>query len=200
MERKLIAASFGFAIACALAASCDDDPEFTDGPTTTTGSGVIDQTGDSCVTPNDCYPHVSHADLKGEVQCLDRVEDGYCTHLCTADEDCCAVQGECPVDHPEVCAPFESTGMMMCFVSCEAADVGTRDENDYCREFADDEFICRSTGGGSQNRKVCVPGGGGSCTVVEDCSATFPHCCFNDIGTIRYCYDDVEAAGRDCLP
>jgi hypothetical protein len=42
--------------------------------------------------------------------------------------------------------------MMMCFLSCE--DVGD-DDNGYCHEHASAAFNCRSTGGGSANRKVC---------------------------------------------
>ena len=76
---------------------------------------------------------------------------------CEVDDDCCAVEGECDDDRPQVCAPFESTGVRRCFLSCEAQVVGDRDENDYCAEFAHRDFGCRSTGGGSANRKVCVP-------------------------------------------
>jgi len=95
------------------------------------------------------------------VQCLDRVPNGYCTHLCATDADCCAVPGECRTGIKQVCAPFESTGLMMCFLSCETADVaadaGTTDPTVFCQRFANAAFGCRSTGGGAKNRKVCLP-------------------------------------------
>ena len=138
-------------------------------------------------------------DLAGEVHCLDRVEDGYCTHECQDDEDCCAVEGECEEGHPQVCAGFTSTGLVLCFLSCESADVGDKDENEYCRELGGDEFICRSTGAGSGNKKVCIPEGGGACTVATDCDGAWPYCCVDDTGQDHRCYNEADAAGRDCL-
>lgn len=120
--------------------------------------GSPDNAGEVCEVADDCYPDVE-GELSGEAQCLDRVESGYCTHLCETDDDCCAVEGECESDLKQVCAPFESTGLKMCFLSCEGEDVGEQDENEYCQEHAHERFICRSTGGGSENRKVCVPEG-----------------------------------------
>lgn len=120
--------------------------------------GTADQAGQPCTQASECYPGIDPAKLKGgAVQCLDRVPGGYCTHLCTKDADCCAVSGECPGGHPEVCAPFESTGMMMCFLSCEASNLGGLDETSYCQQYAGDAFGCRSTGGGKDNRKICSP-------------------------------------------
>ncbi|MGZ3418966.1 MAG: hypothetical protein ACXVEF_32270 [Polyangiales bacterium] len=52
---------------------------------------------------------------------------------------------------------------MMCFLSCETADLtaapdaGTTDPTVYCQNYANAGFSCRSTGGGKDNRKVCVP-------------------------------------------
>jgi hypothetical protein len=128
------------------AAACDDEEE---------------NTGEACEVADDCFDGLDDRDMiAGEIECLDRVEDGYCTHRCETDEDCCAVEGECRTDHPQVCAPFENeSSVKRCFLSCEPAVVGDQDEGDYCREFANDEFGCRSTGGGDQNRKVCVPPG-----------------------------------------
>jgi len=121
------------------------------------GDGAGEQAGQSCGVPEDCYPDVEDpSTLKGEIECLDRVPGGYCTHLCVTDDDCCAVEGECRSGYPQVCAPFESTGMRMCFLSCEAEQVGDLDETEYCHEFANTGFSCRSTGGGSENRKVCA--------------------------------------------
>lgn len=129
-------------LAAALAGCDDDKPE-------------RENTGNSCETVDECYPEVDHGDLTGEVVCMDRVEEGYCTHHCTTNTDCCAVENECESEFPQVCAPFESTGEMYCFLSCE----GVEDENNYCQENAHPSFICRSTGGGGLNRKVCVPEG-----------------------------------------
>lgn len=126
-------------------------------------NGTTEQTGQSCAAPTDCYPGLDAGTLKGAVQCLTRVTGGYCTHLCTTDADCCAVPGECKTGFKQVCAPFESTGQNMCFLSCEAADVtaapnaGTTDPTTYCHDFANAAFGCRSTGGGKANRQVCVP-------------------------------------------
>lgn len=119
--------------------------------------------GQSCAEPAECYPGIDAGALRGDVECLARVPGGYCTHLCETDADCCAVPGECKTGFKQVCAPFESTGKMMCFLSCErgdlhpAADGSELDDTQYCRAYASPEFGCRSTGGGSKNRKVCVP-------------------------------------------
>ena len=113
--------------------------------------------------------------IEGTVQCLERVSEGYCTHLCGSDADCCAAEGECVSDLPQVCSPFESTGMMMCFLSCEPEDVASTDAADeqaFCQHEVGPAFICRSSGGGSNNRKVCVPGDcgvGSSCAETADC-------------------------------
>lgn len=117
-------------------------------------------TGQVCQVAEDCYPGLDPATLKGEPVCMTRVPNGYCTHACTQDTDCCALTGECPDHLPQVCAPFESTGEMNCFLSCENTDVtnaGFADANAFCQAKANAAFICRSTGGGSLNRKVCVP-------------------------------------------
>ncbi len=137
---------------CGLALSgCGDDDD----------DGVGDA-GSQCGEADDCYPDVEDGDLvSGGMAgaatkiCLDRTENGYCTHTCQTDADCCAAEGECDNDFPQVCAPFESTGMMMCFLSCEETD--GLDENEFCGRYAARGFNCRSTGGGAANRKVCFP-------------------------------------------
>ena len=108
------------------------------------------------------------------LQCLDRVRGGYCTNLCETDADCCAVAGECETNLKQVRSPFESTGQKMCFLSCEDEDIaaataahGLPDAGDagdagdpatlYCQTFAAPNTTCRSSGGGSSNRKVCIP-------------------------------------------
>ena len=122
-----------------------------------------ENTGDSCSSPEHCYPGIGDAELQGgEAVCMTRVEGGYCTHYCATDADCCAVEGECVTGVPQVCSPFESTGELYCFLSCEAdvvANSGLADETEYCQRNAHRSFICRSSGGGSANRKVCVPNG-----------------------------------------
>jgi hypothetical protein len=139
--RCAFAASFGLAVSVA----CHDED--------------VENAGMPCDEPGECYPEVADEDLAtlGELVCLDRVPGGYCTHLCDSDDDCCSVEGECESDFPQVCAPFESTGMMMCFLSCEAEDIGDNDEGTFCHDYAHPDFGCRSTGGGNENRKVCVP-------------------------------------------
>jgi hypothetical protein len=122
------------------------------------GGDDVENTGRSCEVADDCYPGLDHASLHGDVRCLDRVQGGYCTHLCVDDDDCCAVEGECATSHPQVCSPFENDTTTTCFLSCEPDVIGDREENAYCREFAHESFLCRSSGGGTANRKVCVPG------------------------------------------
>jgi len=117
-------------------------------------------TGQACTTVNQCYPGVKTGDLVGDPVCLDKISGGYCTHLCQTDADCCAAAGECPGNRAEVCGPFESTGDMYCFLSCEAADLAKTtltDADVYCRDYAGAAFGCRSTGGGANNRKICAP-------------------------------------------
>ena len=119
-----------------------------------------EQTGQSCTSAAQCFPDTHDAALQGgPAVCMDRVPNGYCTHICTTDADCCAVPGECRTGYRQVCAPFESTNMKYCFLSCEAVpgDSGVTDTDAFCAAYAHAGFGCRSTGGGSENRKVCVP-------------------------------------------
>jgi len=139
---RILASALTAALVVATGACDDDDGE---------------NTGQTCAAPEDCYPGVDPAGILGEVRCLDRVPGGYCTHLCETDADCCAAEGECETGIPQLCAPFESTGLRQCFLSCEPDVIGDLEEGDYCHENANEAFLCRSTGGGSENRKVCVP-------------------------------------------
>jgi hypothetical protein len=119
-----------------------------------------EQTGQSCTSAAQCFPDTHDAALQGGAAvCLDRVTGGYCTHICTTDADCCAVPGECRTGYPQVCAPFESANAKYCFLSCETVpgDAGVTDADAFCTTYAHKDFGCRSSGGGSQNRKVCVP-------------------------------------------
>ena len=139
--------AFGFG----LLAGCSSDSDGGPGPT---------NTGQTCASADQCYSGVKAGDLVGDAVCLDKVTNGYCTHHCVQDSDCCAAAGECPDAHAEVCSPFESTPDMYCLLSCEDADLATTtltDANQYCKTYAGPAFGCRSSGGGSQNRKVCMP-------------------------------------------
>jgi hypothetical protein len=123
-----------------------------------------EQTGQSCAPTPDAAAGTCFSDLqesiKGTPVCITKVPDGYCTHTCKTDSDCCAVKGECKSGLSQVCAPFESSGAKYCFLSCEASALPKDTEDTaYCQENANAAFICRSTGGGSENRKVCVPNG-----------------------------------------
>jgi hypothetical protein len=149
LARALLAALAALTLPL-TAASCGDD--------TGDGDGDDGDVGSTCVKPSDCYPTIDPMEIQGDVVCIDKVEGGYCSHRCVADADCCAAQGECGDGHPEVCSPFESTGELYCFLSCEDAEVGDLDPTAYCDTFAHKGFQCRSSGGGSQNRMVCVPG------------------------------------------
>jgi len=162
----------------AITASCGKSE---DGNGTGPTGGSPEETGSTCEADNDCFPGVAEGGLRGEALCLTRVRDGYCTHTCEMDSDCCAVPGECRTDFPQVCSPFESTGMMMCFLSCEDADIadaGAEDEQAFCQRYASSDFICRSSGGGDLNRKICVPG---ACDVGADCN------------------DDADCNGLECI-
>ena len=146
-----IAAIFALGLVSWSLPGCGDDDNGGPPPT---------NTGQACEAVDQCYPGVKDGELLGEAVCLDRVEGGYCTHHCTQDSDCCAIAGECAGNHAEVCGPFESTGEMYCFLSCEKADLDAAKYTDadvYCQTFVSAAFHCRSTGGGSDNRKVCVP-------------------------------------------
>jgi hypothetical protein len=161
-----------------------------------------DLTGAICEAPDECFPGIEHDELAGDVRCLTRVRGGYCTYLCEADEDCCAVEGACVSDFAQVCSPFESTGENMCFLSCEAEDIpaldgGVPDEQEYCQRGAGPDFVCRSSGGGSANRKVCVPGAcgvGATCAGDEDCDPNLTCVSRFDGGycTVPDCTADAE--------
>jgi hypothetical protein len=123
--------------------------------------GGAQKTGMSCTQATDCYPGVDAGTIAGQVRCLG-LQGGYCSHTCTTDTDCCKAPGECATGIKEVCAPLESNPQTYCFVSCAAADIaptpdGGADPNAYCRSVAGSTFTCRSTGGGSNNKKFCAP-------------------------------------------
>jgi hypothetical protein len=127
------------------------------------GAPPVEQVGHSCTAASQCYATLDAAAIPGTVTCLTQLTNGYCTHTCQSDSDCCSVPGECITGFTEVCAPFESTAQKYCFLSCDAADIaaapdgGTTDPSVYCQTWAGAAFTCRSTGGGSANRKFCGP-------------------------------------------
>lgn len=127
---------------CLFVPSCDDDDDW-------------ENTGAPCNSAADCYPGIDQEEIAGEVVCMDLVPGGYCTHTCSSDADCCAYEGECQHEDQldQVCAPFESADEYYCFISCD----GQEDGNAYCQKWGHSDFNCRSTGGGSDNEKVCVP-------------------------------------------
>ena len=96
---------------------------------------------DTCAAADDCVVPEDQ-----EAACLEKGDDGFCTWECATDEDCDEAD---TTDHNFVCASFESSDGMHCFPSCEDVD----DEADHCGS----DMTCRSTGGGSDNRKVCFP-------------------------------------------
>ena len=139
----------------ALAAACSG-----------TSSGVTPppvQTGQSCSQASQCFATLDGAALRGTATCLTQLQGGYCTHTCQSDADCCAVPGECPTGVEQVCAPFENMSATYCFLNCAAsaipaaADGGTLDPTTFCQLWGNASFTCRSTGGGSANRKFCGP-------------------------------------------
>lgn len=172
-KRSLLAVPFVLGLVLAPACGGDDD-DGGGGGSGGTGGGSPDNVGSVCKVAGDCFPGVEAGALKGEAICLDRTDEGYCTHMCQDDSDCCAVEGECKTSLKQVCAPFESTAGKKCFLSCENADIGGADANQYCRDNVHPDFGCRSTGGGNQNRKVCFPvacGVGESCAADAECAA-----------------------------
>jgi hypothetical protein len=138
-----------------------------------TGDRGTEQTGQSCQVASDCYAGFDAQSLVGAATCIDNVSNGYCTHVCTQDSDCCATPGECKTGLKQVCAAFESSAVKYCFLSCEPTDIAAAADagggvdagssgDDYCHGQASTDFGCRSTGGGSGNRKVCLPTGAAS--------------------------------------
>jgi hypothetical protein len=89
-----------------------------------------------------------------EAACLGGGDAGFCTATCAVDADCAAIDGTgSRQDLAWVCAPFESEAGLHCFPSCEEAPEDETDPDAACP----DGTTCRSTGGGSDNRKICFP-------------------------------------------
>lgn len=192
MALRLFIAVTGFASGVAFYTACSSDEET--GTTTPPDSGFADagprgveQAGQACTSPAQCYLDKDGGEagaqlaIKGAIHCETKVENGYCTHECTSDSDCCAVPGECRTSIKQVCSPFTNTdNPKYCFLSCEEEDIraaiaanvdaggwdggavlvdGAPSDlaNGYCYHYASIHATCRSSGGGNQNRKVCIP-------------------------------------------
>jgi hypothetical protein len=189
---RLFIAVSGFAAGIAFYTACGDDEETgTTPPPAVPDAGPrgFEQAGQACTSPAQCYLNFDGGDagdggqlaVKGAIYCETKVPNGYCTHECTADTDCCAVPGECRTSIKQVCSPFTNTdNPKYCFLSCEEEDIRaaiaanvdaggwdggavlldgspTDLENGYCYHYASIYATCRSSGGGAQNRKVCIP-------------------------------------------
>ncbi len=188
--RVLLALVFAPAAVAVYAACGSDDESASTPPPAETGAGErgFEPAGQACTSPTQCYVDLA-ADggaeggtqlaVKGAIHCETKVQNGYCTHECTADTDCCAVPGECRTSVKQVCSPFTNTGNpKYCFLSCEDEDIRSAiaanvdaggwdggavdggsafDPNAYCYHYASVHSTCRSSGGGRENRKVCVP-------------------------------------------
>jgi hypothetical protein len=184
-SRSLFALSSCAAIAVVVLAcgGADSDPPPGGGAADGTDSPArgVEPAGQSCTTPAQCYADVERgadggAAVSGEVTCLAKVTNGYCTHTCAQDSECCRAPGECRTGVAQVCAPLSDQPAQYCFPSCEDEDIaralaanadagfydgGATDAGGvadaYCQSFAGATTKCRSTGGGNKNRKVCIP-------------------------------------------
>lgn len=99
----------------------------------------------ACGGPEDC-------DVPEDVDavCLDKSGEGFCSSECGVDDDCdYAEETEEGADYDFVCASFESENGLFCFPAC----VDGAEEGEECPG----GMTCRSTGGGSDNRKICFP-------------------------------------------
>ncbi len=107
--------------------------------------GTIGCGGDAiyepCDEPDDCTDIPESA----TAACIDKAGDGFCTWKCLEDADC-TWDDEDDASDERVCASFESTDDLYCFPRCD-------DDESACP----DGMVCRSTGGGDENRKICFP-------------------------------------------
>ncbi|MCB9762134.1 MAG: hypothetical protein H6739_20100 [Alphaproteobacteria bacterium] len=100
---------------------------------------------ETCEVAEDCGEVVPE---DATAVCIDKSGEGFCTWTCEADADCENLDYD--EDFARVCASFESEDDTYCFPAC---DEEAEDEEDVCPP----DFNCRSTGGGSENRRVCFP-------------------------------------------
>jgi hypothetical protein len=115
-------------------------------------------TSSACTSAAQCYPGVDAGALQGTPACLTTVGNGYCTHTCSSNADCCSGPDHCAAEGiKEICGSFESSGATYCFVSCATADLpaGTTDASAFCARTVGGSASCRSSGGGSAPTKFC---------------------------------------------
>lgn len=171
------ASTLALALACGGA---DSDSPSSGGTADAATARGAEPAGQSCTTAAQCYSDLTATTdgggISGAITCLDKVTNGYCTHTCTQDTECCSVPGECRTGVAQVCSPLSNQAAQYCFLSCEDADIrravaangdagfydgGTTDAGSagdaYCQSFAGVATSCRSSGGGNKNRKVCIP-------------------------------------------
>lgn len=99
---------------------------------------------ESCEVADDCAEWVPDS---AEPVCLEKSGEGFCSWTCEADADCADDPDE---DFAYVCSSFESTEGLYCFPSCN-------EDGDSEVPVCPDGYGCRSTGGGSDNRRICFP-------------------------------------------
>lgn len=174
-KRLLLTVTLGL-VACAAFACGDDDDKSSSAPPASAAPRGAEPAGQTCAAPTQCYATLEGGAVKGTVTCLTKVENGYCTHTCKDDSECCAVPGECRTSVKQVCSPLENQPEQYCFLSCEDDDIkraidanaslgfydgGVTDAastaDAYCQSYAGASTSCRSSGGGKNNRKVCMP-------------------------------------------
>lgn len=171
----IVSIAVSTSVVLALACGGSDSPSTSSsasssGGTADGGPRGIDPAGQACTTAAQCYAGVDAGGIIGAVTCITKVTNGYCTHVCTQDTECCATPGECLSGVKEVCSPLENQGAQYCFLSCEDADIqraiaanadagvdAGAGGDAYCQTFAGSSTSCRSSGGGTKNRKVCLP-------------------------------------------
>ena len=162
----LVGASTLLALACGSSDSSTSSSS--SGSVPDAGPRGIDPAGQACTAATQCYAGVDGGGIVGEITCLTKVTDGYWTHVCAQDTDCCATPGECLTGVKQVCSPLENQGAQYCFLSCEDEDIqralaanadagADAGADSYCQVFAGAATSCRSSGGGNKNRKVCLP-------------------------------------------
>jgi len=95
------------------------------------------ESADTCEVPED-----------QTAECVSDGGDGFCTWACTTNADCNSPDN---YEWIFVCAPFESAKGSHCFPQC-GGSTDPHDDSD-----CPPDYECRSTGGGSENEKVCYP-------------------------------------------